>query len=463
MARKSRKSIGVIGLGIIGSRVATALRAGGFHVYVWNRTPRVAPNFLSSPAEVADVCDVIQLFVADAHALFEIIDAFLPALAPRHTILCNATVGPEATVEAAKIVEATGAKFLDAPFTGSKTAAERRELVYYIGGSDDVLAQVEPVLRASSKAIIKIGEIGQAATVKIATNMLVAVTAQTLAEALAVVKRSGIDPEAFATALEHHAARSGMSDMKVPNMIRREYEPHFSMKHMFKDVQLAIHIANALDLDIPATTATAGVMYGALNHGWADLDFSALMKVYETEAELAADEEASAAEEMPAVSEAAPGPPPSESKAASVPVEVQVEKKEEPPRESLSHFAPPPHAEPKPAPAPVPSEKPEPAKEALRAPKTDLEKSAEPKPAAPAHAKPDEAKLEEKTSRLAEEKKPSDAAAASVGTKPKGEEPALEKKPEAGATPERVPSAAGAAASRPPFNRVRRWFTARPS
>ena len=66
MPRKTRKNVGLIGLGIIGTRVAQSLRAAGFQVYVWNRTPKPAPNFLGSPAEIAALCDIIQLFVADS-------------------------------------------------------------------------------------------------------------------------------------------------------------------------------------------------------------------------------------------------------------------------------------------------------------------------------------------------------------------------------------------------------------
>src|SRR4051812_13695467 len=120
MPRKSRKNVGIIGLGIIGSRVATALRNGGFHVYVWNRTPRTAPNFLGSAAEVAEICDVLQIFVSDAHALFEVLDAMGENLSENHLVIVSGTVGPEATLEAAKLVEERGGKFLDAPFTGSK-------------------------------------------------------------------------------------------------------------------------------------------------------------------------------------------------------------------------------------------------------------------------------------------------------------------------------------------------------
>ncbi|MDP9291026.1 MAG: NAD(P)-dependent oxidoreductase, partial [Verrucomicrobiota bacterium] len=240
------------------------------------------PNFLGSAAEVAEACDVVQLFVPDASALFEVIENMLPRLGERHTILCNATVGPVATRDAGRRVMATGAQFLDAPFTGSKNAAAKGDLVYYIGGDDDALARVEPILKASSKAILKIGEIGDAAAIKIATNMLAAVEVQALAEALALSKRSGIAPETFVKAMELHGTRSGLIDMKLPGMINGDYEPHFTMQHMFKDVRLGIKMANALDLDIPTTSATAGVIYGAIDRGWTDLDYSALMKMYET-------------------------------------------------------------------------------------------------------------------------------------------------------------------------------------
>ena len=98
MARKSRKNVGIIGLGIIGARIAQALRAAGFHVFVWNRTAKPAPNFLGSPAEVAEICDVIQIFVSDSQALFHVIDAFGGTLTENHTIVCSSTVGPEATI-----------------------------------------------------------------------------------------------------------------------------------------------------------------------------------------------------------------------------------------------------------------------------------------------------------------------------------------------------------------------------
>jgi 3-hydroxyisobutyrate dehydrogenase-like beta-hydroxyacid dehydrogenase len=280
MFRKQRISVGIIGLGIIGARAAGNLRRAGFQVSVWNRTPKPEPNFLGSPAEVAEASEVIQLFVADPKAVHDVLDAIGEALTEKHTVLCSATVGPEATLEIAKRVQERGAKFLDAPFTGSKAAAEKGQLVYYIGGDSAILQAVRPVLEATSKAIVEIGEIGHAATIKVVTNVLSAVTVETLAEMLAVVKAAGIAPEKLTAALEHHGIRSGITDMKLPKMIEGDYEPHFSLKHMLKDVQFGENLADKLKLDLPATAATADAMRDGVEKGWAELDFASVMKRY---------------------------------------------------------------------------------------------------------------------------------------------------------------------------------------
>jgi 3-hydroxyisobutyrate dehydrogenase-like beta-hydroxyacid dehydrogenase len=280
MPRKSRKNVGLIGLGLIGSRVAAGLRAAGYHVFVWNRNPRPVPNFLGSPLEVAELCEVIQLFVADGPAVFQTIEAFGDALTDKHVVVNCATIGPEATMEAARMVQARGAAFLDSPFTGSKGAAEKSQLVYYVGGEHAVFERVKPVLEASSRAIVHCGKVGDAAVLKVATNMITAVTTQTLAEALAIVRRRGIAPEAFGAAIQQNACKSGVVDLKLPKMLTGDYSPHFSVKHMFKDVQLAIQLANSLDLEIPATAAAAGVLFGGMNKGWADMDFASVFKQF---------------------------------------------------------------------------------------------------------------------------------------------------------------------------------------
>ena len=130
MAKSSAASVGVIGLGIIGSRVAAALRRSGHSVSVWNRSPRPEPNFLSSPREVAETSDFIQIFVSDGVALLEVIAGMGNALGDSHVVMNHATVGPKETLEAARMVAERGAAFLDAPFTGSRDAATEGQITY---------------------------------------------------------------------------------------------------------------------------------------------------------------------------------------------------------------------------------------------------------------------------------------------------------------------------------------------
>src|SRR5437667_8721411 len=155
-------NIGVVGLGIIGRGIAGHLRRKGYSVFVWNRSPRPDPNFVGSRGELAGICNYIQIFVSDDDALLQTVEQLSESLTPCHLVLAHSTVAPDSMRAAAEIVERRGGRFVEASFTGSKPAAEKGELVYYVGGADAVLREARPILEASSKEIIHIGEIGQA-------------------------------------------------------------------------------------------------------------------------------------------------------------------------------------------------------------------------------------------------------------------------------------------------------------
>ena len=208
-----KTAAGVIGLGIIGSRVAACQRRAGHPVWLWNRTVRPEPNFLSSPAEIAEAARHIQIFVSNGEALHSVLRTMLPALTPEHVILNHATVSPTDTLTAAEIVTEKHATFLDAPFTGSRDAAAAGQLVYYIGGDPQALERVRPQLEASSKQILEIGDVGQASVVKVATNLISANAVASLTEALALLDRYGVELHKLPLALENNSARSGVIDL----------------------------------------------------------------------------------------------------------------------------------------------------------------------------------------------------------------------------------------------------------
>src|SRR5216117_4613050 len=276
----THKNIGVIGLGIIGRAVAGNLRRKGYPVFVWNRSPRSVPNFVGSVGELTELCNYIQIFVSDDEALLQTVRQLSEKLTSRHVVLAHSTVAPDSMRAAAEIVERRGAQFVEASFTGSKPAAEKGELVYYVGGTDTALREARPVLETSSKEIIYIGAVGEASAIKLATNMITAATVQAAAEALALIQALGLPLEKFVEAMHANASHSTTLAMKLPKMLERDFEPHFSVKHMLKDMQIANQIALSRYLDLGVATAARDQLLEQMQWGHGDDDYSSVVRKY---------------------------------------------------------------------------------------------------------------------------------------------------------------------------------------
>lgn len=280
MFGSKNNSVGIIGLGIIGSRVAERLRNADFNVYVWNRSIKPEPNFMASPAEVAEVAQVIQIFVRDAEALVAVMEDMKEALTPDHVVLCHSTVNPWGIRRAAAIASSVGAAFLDAPFTGSRTAAEKGQLVYYIGGDAAPLDRAKKALETSGKKIVQLGKTGDATVLKIATNLISAAVVEALAEAIAITKAEGIDVSKLQEALADNANSSALLTMKLPTMAARSYAPHFSLKNMLKDARYAQAIADEKGLALPVLNASAQAMDRGVRSGQGEFDYSVVLENY---------------------------------------------------------------------------------------------------------------------------------------------------------------------------------------
>ena len=273
-------NIGVVGLGIIGRGIAAHLRRKGFSVFVWNRSPRPVPNFVGSLGELVDLCNYVQIFVSDDDALVQTVEQLGEKFTQRHVVFAHSTVAPDSMRAAADVVERRGARFVEACFTGSKGAAEKGELVYYVGGTDEALREGRPILEASSKEIVHIGPVGQASAIKVATNMITAASIQASAEALALVQAQGVPLEKFVEAMRVNASYSGTLAMKLPKMLERDFTPHFSVKHMLKDMQIASQIALSHYLDLGVTAAARDQLFEQMQWGHGDDDYSSVLRKY---------------------------------------------------------------------------------------------------------------------------------------------------------------------------------------
>jgi glyoxylate/succinic semialdehyde reductase len=273
-------TVGIIGLGIIGQVWAGHYHAAGKLAGCWNRTAKpAAPGWKESPAAVAAAADVIQIVVADPPAVEQMINAIVPVLKPGQVVVQSSTIDGESSVKFEKLVAATGARYVAAPFTGSKPAAEQRQTVFYLGGDRALIAELEPLLALISGKRFVIGTNEQACTLKLAMNLNIAAQMEGLAEALTLARRAGVSDDTFFTALGQNVSYSGLTKLKEPKLRAADFAPQFSVKHLHKDLRLASKTAACADF--PVLEAVRETMKTAEARGLGDDDFSVIIRLLE--------------------------------------------------------------------------------------------------------------------------------------------------------------------------------------
>jgi 3-hydroxyisobutyrate dehydrogenase-like beta-hydroxyacid dehydrogenase len=274
-------NIAVLGLGIIGSAWAQNLIADGHSVRCWNRTPKDLPNFHPSIRDAVDKAKAIFVVVSDPPSVQSVLDQIAPVLGPGQIVVQSSTISARWTLEFAAMVQQTGASFLEAPFTGSKLAAEQRQTVYYLGGDAELVERMRPVLEPISSAILHIGALGSASSLKLALNLHIAGLGQILCESLTLCRASGIPDAIYFEALARNVAHSGLADLKQPKLRERDYSAQFALKHMDKDLRLALETAADLSLPLEQTKQLKAIYDQGMEAGWKDDDFIGLIRLLE--------------------------------------------------------------------------------------------------------------------------------------------------------------------------------------
>ncbi len=275
------KTIGVIGLGIIGGVWAKNYDAAGVLAGAWNRTAQPEfPKWKREAREVASAADVVQIVVADPPAVQSVIDAILPALGPGKIVVQSSTIDAESSEGFLKQVTAKGARYLEAPFTGSKPAAEQKKTVFFLGGEAELVAELEPLLALVSETRFHIGTHRQATAIKLAMNLNIAVQMQGLGEALTFARNAGVSDETFFTVIKKNVSNSGLVALKEPKLRGEDFSPQFSVKHMLKDMRLASRTLGCEEM--PMLDTIRGCLHATAQAGYADEDFSALIRLLST-------------------------------------------------------------------------------------------------------------------------------------------------------------------------------------
>jgi len=272
------KTIGVLGLGIIGGVYARNFHAAGVLAGAWNRTPQPDfPQWKGSPEAVSAAADVVQIVVADPPAVRGVLDRILPVLGPGKVVVQSSTIDPRSSDEFLNLVTARGARYLEAPFTGSKPAAEQKQTVFFLGGDAALIQELEPLLSLISAARLHIGTHIQACTIKLALNVNAAAQMQALSEALTMTRDAGISDDIFFATIARNVGYSGLTKLKEPKLRAGDFSPQFSIKHMLKDLRLASAMQGCTDL--PVLDTVRDCLAAAARAGYADEDFAALIKV----------------------------------------------------------------------------------------------------------------------------------------------------------------------------------------
>jgi len=286
-----KPAVGLIGLGLMGRPMGLNLLKAGYALTVWNRTAARAEELVAagaklakSPHDVAAASDFLISMVSDPPALEEILwgEAGAMAALKRGTIyMDSSTVSPALARKIAAACAERGARFLDAPVTGGDWGARKGELVFMIGGDAETLKEAEPVIGVMGKKWFHLGPNGAGQTIKLAMNAILALQVGALAEAIALVRGAGLEGEKLVEVMQSSMARSGVLDVKAPNLLKGEYVPSFPLRLMHKDLGLALDLANQLGVPLPATAAARETYSAVKGASKEDLDYSAIMKFWE--------------------------------------------------------------------------------------------------------------------------------------------------------------------------------------
>lgn len=270
----SRPRIGFIGLGGMGSRMASRLVAAGYPVTVFDRLRdhieqlrRRGAESAESPRALAASVDVILSSVTDDAALEAIMygeNGVLDGARAGSVIIDMSTVRPRTSAGLFNVGRKSGIAVLDAPVSGSLPQAEQGQLVIFVGGERSVYDRCAPIFKELGKAAFYMGPSGTGTSAKLCANTLLGLGLQALGEAVALGERAGVPRERLLEALADTAVISPSQRSKFDNITRDDYPATFPLRLMYKDFSLILQEALDLSVAMPATAAAAQV--AAIEH-----------------------------------------------------------------------------------------------------------------------------------------------------------------------------------------------------
>lgn len=282
-------TLGFVGLGAMGARMARRLLDGGFALHGYNRTAakaaelvRAGMTLAASPREVAERAEAVFTMVTDDAALDAVArgpDGLLAGMRAGSILIEMSTVSPAVVQRLAAEVAARGGALLDAPVSGSPATLEAGQLSFMVGGDPAVLERARPFLVAIGPTVTYVGAVGLAKSMKIAVNQGLAVQMLAFAESVLLAEKAGIDRERAVEVLLKSVIASPMVKYRGPFVLGMPAEAWFDVEMMQKDLRLALDMARASNVALPTVALTHEMLAAARGLGLTRYDFAVVFDV----------------------------------------------------------------------------------------------------------------------------------------------------------------------------------------
>lgn len=282
-------AVGFAGLGTMGAAMAANLVKKGFEVRVWNRTPGKAGDLVAlgatecaDPADVAFGSEIVVICVSDTPHVEAVLfgpRGVAEGAKPGTVVVDCSTISPAGTREFAERLAAHGVTMVDAPVTGGSEGAQKGTLSILVGGSDEDVARVRPVLEAMGTTITHFGPVGSGQVAKAVNQTIIAGGYLSVAEGIVLGMKAGLDAEQLVSALSAGLAGSFILQNRSGRMIANDYPLGFKIALHRKDLGIALGLAHEIGATLPVASMAAAFEDGLIARGHGDDDNSALARV----------------------------------------------------------------------------------------------------------------------------------------------------------------------------------------
>jgi L-threonate 2-dehydrogenase len=287
--RRTRGTVGVIGLGIMGGAFARNLVTAGWRVVGYDPNParrrearRAGVDLANNAAEVASAVPIILTSLPKPQALTETVQEIAAAKLKGKVVVEMSTFTISDKEKAARTLHRAGHVMIDCPVSGTGSQAKNRDLVFYASGNAKTIARLRPVLMAFGRNVFNVGEFGNGSRMKYVANLLVAINNVAAAEAMVLGMKAGLDPGMIVDLVRAGAGNSRVFELRAPMMAKGRYDD-VTMKISVwdKDMQVIGDYARKIRVPTPIFNATKGIYLKAMKSGLGSRDTAAVCAVLE--------------------------------------------------------------------------------------------------------------------------------------------------------------------------------------